>query len=123
MSMKLKQDFSVLVFQLFRTAGFTLNITQSEALRDTSDKIVDTIETLAKERAVELVRKMQEAVASGFTAIGRDVEAIEARLDALGKTKKLVEEDDGAGNVMPKISPEQEAKFREASMAYDDISV
>lgn len=83
MSMKLKQDFSVLLFQLFRTAGFTLNITQSESLRATSDKIVDTLETVAREQAVEIVRKMQEAVGKGFTEIGKDVSAIEARLEVV----------------------------------------
>jgi hypothetical protein len=87
--MKLKQDFSVLLFQLFRTAGFTLNITQTEALRETSDKIVNAIEALAKERTVELVRKMQEAVGAGFTAIGKDIDALEARLDKVDAATKV----------------------------------
>lgn len=87
MSQVLKQKLSVQVFQLFRTAGFTLNITQNEQLQGVSDKIADLVEDLAKERTVELIRKMQEAVGVGFKAIGNDIDAVEARLDKLeGKT-------------------------------------
>lgn len=82
-SQKLEQEFSILIFQLFRTAGFTMNIQQTEQLRGISDKIVATIEEVAKVKAVELIRKMQTAVGEGFTSIGKDVEAIEKRLDEL----------------------------------------
>jgi hypothetical protein len=81
MSQVLKQKFSVQIHQLFRTAGFTMSITQTEQLQLVSDKIIDLVEDIAKERAVELVRKMQEAVGAGFTKIGQDIDAIEARLD------------------------------------------
>lgn len=77
----LKQEFSVQLFQLFRTAGFNLSIDQAEKLRTTSDKILDLVEEVAKQRTVELVRKMQEAVGAGFTEIGKDVAKLEARLD------------------------------------------
>ena len=83
MSMILKQKLSVQVYQLFRTAGFTLNLTQTDQLQGVSDKIAELIEATAKETAVELIRKMQEAVGAGFTAIGKDVSAIEARLNDL----------------------------------------
>lgn len=94
----LKQDFSVLFFQMLRTSGFTMNIEQLSMARETSDKLVDLIETISKARSIELIRKMQEAVGAGFLGIGKDVDAIEKRLEAL-ETKKI---DDGAGNVMPK---------------------
>lgn len=88
----LKQEFSVQLFQLFRTAGFALSIDQAEKLRATSDKILDLVEEVAKQRTVEIVRKMQEAVGSGFTEIGKDVSAIETRLDKLeGKKAPKVE--------------------------------
>jgi len=109
MSMILKQQFYVQIHQLFRTTGFTLNITQTEQLKLVSDKIVDLIESVAKERTVELVRKMQEAVSHGFTEIGKDVAAIEARLDKLEKVNA--------------IALKNEDKFQEASKAYDDVSV
>jgi len=89
----LKQDFSVLMFQLFRTSGFTMNIEQSQRLRETSDKVVDAIEGLARERAVELIRAMQKAVGDGFTEIGKDVTKMEARLAKLEKRgKSTIEE-------------------------------
>ena len=103
MSMILKQKFGVQIHQLFRTAGLSMGIVQTEQLQAISDKLVDLIEETAKERAVELIRKMQEAVGAGFTAIGKDVDAIETRL--------------------AKLEPKVSEKEKEASKSYDDVSV
>lgn len=87
----LKQEFSVLMYQLFRVAGFTMNIEQNNKLKDISDQLVARIEEISKARSVELIRKMQEAVADGFRDIGKDVAAIEKRLDKLeGKNEDSV---------------------------------
>jgi hypothetical protein len=79
----IKQEFSVLLYQLFRTAGFTLNVDQNDKLRSIADQLYTKIEEAAKARSVELIRKMQEAVADGFREIGKDVAAIEKRLAKL----------------------------------------
>jgi hypothetical protein len=79
----IKQEFSVLLYQLFRTAGFTLNVDQNDKLRSIADQLYAKIEEAAKARSVELIRKMQEAVADGFRDIGKDVAAIEKRLEKL----------------------------------------
>lgn len=79
----IKQELSVLFYQLFRAAGFTLSIDQNEKLRSITDQIFAKIEEASKNRSIELIRKMQEAVADGFREIGKDVAELEKRLEKL----------------------------------------
>lgn len=79
----IKQELSVLFYQLFRAAGFTLSIDQNEKLRSITDQIFAKIEEASKNRSIELIRKMQEAVADGFREIGKDVAELEKRIEKL----------------------------------------
>jgi len=81
--MDAKQEFSITMYQIFRSAGVTLSTDQTQKLRETSDKLFKAIEDASKARAVELIRKMQEAVGEGFKAIGEDVDRLEKKLSAL----------------------------------------
>jgi len=98
--MDAKQEFSITMYQIFRSAGVTLSTDQTERLRETSDKLFKAIEDASRARAVELIRKMQEAVGEGFKSIGKDIDGFEARIRALEINEA---KDDGAGNVMPKV--------------------
>lgn len=104
MSHPTKQKFQVLLTGMFQRAGVALSMDQIEALRNNSNSLVDLIETVAKDRVIELIRKMQEAVGDGFTKIGTDIDALETRVNNVEKRGK-------AHGV--ELSEEESAKVRE----------
>jgi hypothetical protein len=66
MSKENKQKLHTTLYQLFQMTGSLVEMKQVERLRTLSLQLSNVLSDLAREESVELMRKLQQAVSTGF---------------------------------------------------------
>jgi len=83
MSNKTKQDLNSILYQIFSMAGAFSEVKQVEKLRILTSRLSATISMQSREDSIELMRKLQQAVTSGFKKTFAANEKLEKRVKAL----------------------------------------
>lgn len=83
MKNKFHQKVYTTLVQVFRNAGITLDLKQTERIEHTTGELCEVIQEQARKEAVELMRKLQEAVSDGFNTVYIDIERLNNRLENL----------------------------------------
>jgi uncharacterized protein (DUF885 family) len=83
MSTKNQQDLHALLYQLFHMTGSLTEIKQLDKLRALSARLGTLLRDQAREESVELMRKLQKAVTTGFKKTFAAHKELEERVAAL----------------------------------------
>jgi len=79
----LKEDFVGLMSDVFRAAGFTVSVPGQENLEKLSGRFTDAIKKEARDAALVLARRLQEATLDGFEKFATSFNTLENTVEKL----------------------------------------
>lgn len=77
---KIFSAFERIVARIVRRA---FNVQELEALRVEIGRMVEGVRKIAEKRALEICKKLNDAVLYGFTKVGEDMDKLEKRMDRI----------------------------------------
>jgi len=88
----LKEDFVGLMSDVFRAAGFTVSVPGQENLEKLSGRFTDAIKKEARDAALVLARRLQEATLNGFEKFATSFNTLENKVEKLESELRELED-------------------------------
>lgn len=86
----LTEVFAGLVYDMFRAAGTPISINNQEKVENIAPRFADAIRREAREAALTLAKRLQQATLEGFNSFSKEVDALKDEVKELkNEVKRL----------------------------------
>lgn len=99
----LKESFSGLMYDIFRAAGIAINIKNQESLEKLSPRFAGAVKQEAREAALVLAKRLQQATIDGFNSFGNDLDVVKSDLKELKDEIKRLKNEVQGNHKQPQI--------------------